>query len=590
MKKTGKILAALGLAVAFGAILNPTQAKAEDTDRIAQGVYIGNIDVGGMTEQEALNAVTDYVNNAGEAVFTLTAGEHSTQVKASDLALEFTDMNVVSEAMDVGKSGNLIKKYKDKKDLENGGVVIDMVLNVDHDTVSELLAEKADELDQKAVDNGLVRENGTFKIIKGSQGVEVNVEKSIAAIENYVSNDWDGQGGNIELTAEIVEPKGSEEELSKVKDLLGGFNTNYSSSTQNRCDNIATAAGKINGTVLYPGEEFSVYETIGPLDAANGYELAGAYENGQTVQSYGGGVCQVSTTLYNAVILAELEVTERSNHSMIVTYVKPSMDAAIAGDYKDLKFVNNQDVPIYIEGYTSGKNVYFNIYGEETRPANRKVTYESEVVSEQDPGTQFVATGDPVGTMSVSQGKHVGYVAQLWKVVTVDGVEESREVFNKSTYKASPKIVNVGTASEDPNASATIGAALATGDEGTIYAAVAQFTAAAAATPEQPAENQSAEEQAIVGDGHELRGAGGHQVVVRADEEAVLVVQLKELGVGAEAEEGDLRILVNAFSGEDHAGVPRADDCGDLVVAGEDVRDVNGHGVVGGVVLDDELA
>lgn len=131
-----------------------------------------------------------------------------------------------------------------------------MVLNVDHDTVSELLAEKADELDQKAVDNGLVRENGTFKIIKGSQGVEVNVEKSIAAIENYVSNDWDGQGGNIELTAEIVEPKGSEEELSKVKDLLGGFNTNYSSSTQNRCDNIATAAGKINGTVLYPGEEF----------------------------------------------------------------------------------------------------------------------------------------------------------------------------------------------------------------------------------------------------------------------------------------------------------------------------------------------
>ena len=108
MKKTGKILAALGLAVAFGTILNPTQAKAEDTDRIAQGVYIGNIDVGGMTEQEALNAVTDYVNNAGEAVFTLTAGEHSTQVKASDLALEFTDMNVVSEAMDVGKSGNLI--------------------------------------------------------------------------------------------------------------------------------------------------------------------------------------------------------------------------------------------------------------------------------------------------------------------------------------------------------------------------------------------------------------------------------------------------------------------------------------------------
>ena len=83
----------------------------------------------------------------------------------------------------------------------------------------------------------------------------------------------------------------------------------------------------------------------------------------------------------------------------------------------------------------------FNIFGQETRPSNRKVSYESEVVSEQDPGTQFVATGDPVGYIATSQEKHTGYVAKLWKVVTVDGVEESREEFNKSTYKASPKIV-----------------------------------------------------------------------------------------------------------------------------------------------------
>ena len=445
MKKTGKILAALGLAVAFGAILNPTQAKAEDTDRIAQGVYIGNIDVGGMTEQEALNAVTDYVNNAGEAVFTLTAGEHSTQVKASDLALEFTDMNVVSEAMDVGKSGNLIKKYKDKKDLENGSVVIDMVLNVDHDTVSELLAEKADELDQKAVDNGLVRENGTFKIIKGSQGVEVNVEKSIAAIENYVSNDWDGQGGNIELTAEIVEPKGSEEELSKVKDLLGGFNTNYSSSTQNRCDNIATAAGKINGTVLYPGEEFSVYETIGPLDAANGYELAGAYENGQTVQSYGGGVCQVSTTLYNAVIRAELKIVERFPHSMTVHYVPRSADAAIAGTHKDMKFKNTFDTPIYIEGKANGSTITFTIYGKKKDP-KRTVEFLSETTNIKESTESTVEDATlPAGQKVVQSYGHTGYSARLWKIVKVNGKQVSKKVFNTSTYMSTPTVYRVGT-------------------------------------------------------------------------------------------------------------------------------------------------
>ena len=142
-------------------------------------------------------------------------------------------------------------------------------------------------------------------------------------------------------------------------------------------------------------------------------------------------------------------------------------------------FVNNYDSPIYIEGYTVGKDLYFNIYGDETRPKNRVVTYESEIVSRQDPGVQFVATSHPVGYIGVAQGSHVGYVARLWKVVTVDGVEESREVFNKSTYRASPKIVNVGTATPDANVAATIGAAIATGDEATIYAAVSPYTASA---------------------------------------------------------------------------------------------------------------
>ena len=86
----------------------------------------------------------------------------------------------------------------------------------------------------------------------------------------------------------------------------------------------------INGTTLYPGEEFSTLDKISPFTEANGYYPAGSYLNGMVVDSLGGGICQVSTTLYNAVLLSELEVTQRSNHSMIISYVKPSMDAAIA--------------------------------------------------------------------------------------------------------------------------------------------------------------------------------------------------------------------------------------------------------------------
>lgn len=512
MKKRNRILS-VGVGVAaLGVVLAaPVSMQAKEADTIADGVYIGAIYVGGMTEEEAVAAVETYVESADEAEITLYTGEKSISVPASSLGITISDMNVVQEAMDVGRSGNLIKRYKDKKDLEHGDKVIDLALSVDSDAVSALLTEKAGALNQEAVDNGLVREDGAFRIIKGAQGIEVNIADSIVVIEDYFSHEWNGGNAEIELSAEIVEPRGSEEELAQITDLMGTYTTNYKDSGQNRCTNISVAAGKINGTVLYPGEEFSVYETIGPLDAANGYQLAGAYENGQTVESYGGGVCQVSTTLYNAVILAELEVTQRSNHSMIVSYVKPSMDAAIAGDYKDLRFVNNQDLPIYIEAYTEGKNVCFNIYGHDTRPANRVVTYESEVVSQQDPGTQFVGTGDPAGYIGVAQGKHIGYVAQLWKVVTVDGVEESREIFNKSTYKASPKIVNVGTASADPNVSAAIGAALATGDEATIYAAVAPYSASAAAivNPAPPVEQPTQEEQSIVGTVDQSQVTGG---------------------------------------------------------------------------------
>ena len=505
MKKSVKVgltllVAVVLICIATGSAMT-AKAQTDDT-RIADGIYIGSVNVGGMTEDEAEAAIDAYAQSVDEAVFTLSANGKNVEVTAQELGVSFESSQAVSEAFAVGKSGNLIKRYKDKKDLEQGGKVFDLPLSINETAATEVLTEKAEKLNNDAVNNGLVREGGQFKFIAGSAGVEVNVEKSVAVIEDFLKDNWDGTDASIDLVAEVVEPEGSEEQLKKVKDLLGGYSTNYSSSSAGRCKNISVAAEKINGTVLYPGEEFSVAKTIGPLTAAGGYELAGAYENGQTVQSYGGGVCQVSTTLYNAVLKAELEVTQRSNHSMIVTYVKPSMDAAIAGDYKDLKFVNNLDTPIYIEGYTVGKDLYFNIYGEETRPSNRKVTYESEVVSEDNPPTQFAATGDPIGHIATVQGQHTGYVARLWKVVTVDGVEQSREAINKSTYKSSPKIVNVGTASADPNATAAVNAALATGDEATIYATVSQYSGAGETPAETPAETStdgSAEAAAILG-------------------------------------------------------------------------------------------
>lgn len=168
-------------------------------------------------------------------------------------------------------------------------------------------------------------------------------------------------------------------------------------------------------------------------------------------------------------------MTERSGHSMLVNYVDPSADAAIAGEYKDFKFKNSTDAPIYIESYANGTTISFTIYGQETRPANRSISFVSETLSTTDPGVKFQESSDAVGTISKTQSSHVGKSARLWKVVTVDGVEESREVFNKTTYKASPTIYAVGVSSENPEAVSAMKAAIATQDEGTIRAAAAQW-------------------------------------------------------------------------------------------------------------------
>ena len=157
---------------------------------------------------------------------------------------------------------------------------------------------------------------------------------------------------------------------------------------------------------------------------------------------------------------------------MIVTYVDPAADAAIAEGIKDFKFANNTDAPIYIEGITENKRVTFNIYGEETRPENRTVKYVSQTLSTTDPGQLLVADpSQPIGVRHV-ESAHWGYVAELYKHVYVDGVQQSVEKVNKSTYKPSPRTITYGVAG-DPGLSAELQAAVATQDEASANAMLA---------------------------------------------------------------------------------------------------------------------
>ena len=188
-----------------------------------------------------------------------------------------------------------------------------------------------------------------------------------------------------------------------------------------------------------------------PFSLENGYKTATAYENGRSVDSIGGGVCQISTTLYNASLYAELEIVQRQNHSMTVSYVKPSMDAAIAGTYKDLKIKNPYDTPIYIEGYTQGKTLTFTIYGKETRPSNRTLAFESETISTTPSPTQEIQDPSlPAGKRVKVESGHTGLKSKLYKCVYVDGKLQDRTLLNSDTYNASKSVYRVGTGAAVP--------------------------------------------------------------------------------------------------------------------------------------------
>ncbi|MBQ6843404.1 MAG: VanW family protein [Agathobacter sp.] len=456
--------------------------------KIEQGVYIGGVDVSGMTAEEATNAVNAYVENVKAQTITLVGPKANLELTLGEgMGLTAKTEAAVQEAVAVGRAGNLISRFKTLQDLEKENYVIDMGFAIDKQLVGETLYNKAGKINVESIDNGLKIENGQFVFVPGQAGDEVDIVTAVNELNAHISTDWElavVENEEFKLNSIVSQPRGTEEELSVVKDLLGSFSTNYRSSGAGRAKNVENGASKINGTILYPGDELSVYELVNPFTKENGYELAGSYLNGETVESFGGGICQVSTTLYNAALKAELEITQRYNHSMIVTYVDPSADAAIAGTYKDLRFKNQYDFPVYIEGTWSNRNITFNIYGVETRAANRTVAYVSETINVNDPLTEFTLDpAQPLGVFAQTRAEHIGYTAKLWKVVKVDGVEQERTEVNKSTYQASCRKVTIGIAGATAEQMNAINWAISTGDDATVQATIAALIAPPAPEP-----------------------------------------------------------------------------------------------------------
>ncbi len=261
-----------------------------------------------------------------------------------------------------------------------------------------------------------------------SNGMKLNAAGLSDAISVALESD-----SKISIPVEEQNKRVSDSDLEKIKVVYSEFSTTFSTGKVSRSKNIKRAAELIDGTVLLPGEKFSFNDHLGRRTLANGFHVAGVYVSGRHDVDVGGGICQVSTTLYNALLLGDIKVQTRFPHSLPVPYVPLGRDAAVSFPNPDFVFVNSFDTPIAVSAIYAPGKLTFKVLGLESNP--REVKFESKLLSSWSRGEKIVH--DPnlkYGQRKVVDSGGSGRKVRTWKVVYENGKEVSRTVLSDSTY------------------------------------------------------------------------------------------------------------------------------------------------------------
>lgn len=294
----------------------------------------------------------------------------------------------------------------------------------------------------------------TYEIKSHEMGRKIDSDK-LKEILNYVEHRDTQEYEEIVLPVEFIEPEITDEELKAqlFRDTIGSYTTYFRTDTQNninRGHNIELAAKSIDGTILLPGEEFSFNKIVGPRTPQNGYRIAHVFVEGQIRDGTGGGVCQVSTTLYNAVLRSNLEILERHNHMFTVGYVPLGLDAAVSYGYADLVFKNTTGYPLIIYANVSNNTLSIRIRSTNDYPG-LKVKLATKTISSTPRTVQFIDDPSlPLGTTMISENGMDGYIVDTYIKVYNGDVLIREEKLHRSVYQMLPRKVirGVGPVSE----------------------------------------------------------------------------------------------------------------------------------------------
>lgn len=422
----GILLAIVILLVAV--VYGTFSIMTEKSTTIAKGVYIKNIDVSGLTKEQAKEKINNYISSVIPEEIKLTHNGFETSLSTSQLSIYFNTDEAVNMAYNIGKTGNIFQKNLTILQTRLSKTTIDPGFSIDMDQLKKDLEDISSKLPDKIIESSCYIDGNKLIITKGKAGKTVKVDDSAKYIKQAI-NDLKIENNSLELLTEDSTPKEidldavyneihkepvnayysqnpyvvhpsengmdfsitldeaknmlkeeKDEYVVPLKvlypsvttnmigteafpDLLSEFSTKYAASNKNRTTNLILAAKKINGTVLMPGETFSYNKVVGARTIQAGYKEAPIYVSGKVEDGIGGGICQITTTLYNAVVYANLDIVERSNHQFVPSYAGPSRDATVVYGAIDFKFKNNRDYPIKIACSVSGGIANFKIWG-----------------------------------------------------------------------------------------------------------------------------------------------------------------------------------------------------------------------------------
>ncbi len=414
---------------------------------IYDNVYVESVDLGHLTKEDAKLSL--------EKIFEKELQSHHLMLRHQETTWDYTYEKLgftylyneaIEEAYSVGRSGSFFSRLVDIYHLRKNPVLITLNNVYDHQILDEILVELNETIQKPPVDAKIQRRDNGFAISKEANGIEVD-EMELRTRIKYAIDIYSDD--SIDVPVQYVVPKITEEKLKDIKEIVGEFSTVFNSEVTGRSANISVASKSINGTLLMPGDSFSFNKQTGPRGIKEGYQEAPVIFNGQLIPGIGGGICQVSSTLYNAVVRADLEITNRQNHSLPVAYVPLGQDATVAYGYIDFQFINNTPYPLYVESSVNGNRINVRIYGKKIH--DYTVRLFSEVTETIEPKMEIKKDSSMfVGERKVEREAKKGYKVNTYKVYYRNDKEFMRELISRDVYSVVHGVVIEGTKPRPP--------------------------------------------------------------------------------------------------------------------------------------------